>query len=60
MKTWQKKYKGVTEFFIQEAARCFSEATYFDTGGCGKSESLKNCKKGLQPEKVNSIYKIYF
>ncbi|MEK7159829.1 MAG: hypothetical protein AAB766_05015 [Patescibacteria group bacterium] len=25
MKTWQKKYKGVTEFFIQEAAKCFPE-----------------------------------
>ena len=60
MKTLYKEYKGLTEFIINEIAKSFSEISSSNSGGCGKSESLKIHKEKYHPIKINPIYKVYF
>lgn len=59
-KTFHKEYKGITEFMIREVAKNVSDITFLNSGGYGKSESLKSHKERLNPKKINSIYKLYF
>ena len=59
-KTFYKEYKGITEFMIHEVAESVSDITFVNSGGYGKSESLKNHKERLNPQRINSIYKVYF
>jgi len=60
IKTFYKKYKGITEFIVHEVAKNVSDTTFLNSGGYGKSESLKTHKERLRPVKINSIYKVYF
>lgn len=60
IKTSYKEYKGVTEFMVHEVAKNISDITFLNSGGYGKSESLKTHKEKFRPTKINSIYKVYF
>lgn len=60
IKTSYKEYKGVTEFMIHEVAKNISDITFLNSGGYGKSESLKTHKEKFRPIKINSIHKVYF
>jgi len=60
MKTLYKEYKGITEFSVNEVAKNFSETLFLNSGGYGKSESLRTHKIRLHPVKINSLYKVYF
>lgn len=55
-----EKYKGITEFLVNEIAKNFSNVAYLNSGGYGKDEALKANKMKFRPVKINSLYKVYF